>query len=177
MHFLFLSYPRLTIILSHWSLHDTQYSCQCFWVFACPILPRERRWVMSNSLWPHGLYSLWNSPGQNTGVGSLSFLQGIFRIQRSNPGLPHCREILYHLSYQGSPRILEWVAYPFSRGPDLGIKPGSPSLQVDSLPAELPGKPQSSHCTSLSMQLFFIVEKLLLQFLDCSRQELLRCKL
>ena len=117
------------------------------------------------------------SPGKNTGVGCHALLQRIFPIQRSNPGLPHCREILYHLSYQGSPRILEWVAYPFSRGPDLGIKPGSPSLQVDSLPAELPGKPQSSHCTSLSMQLFFIVEKLLLQFLDCSRQELLRCKL
>ena len=34
----------------------------------------------------------------------------------SNPGLPHCRQILYHLRYQGNPRILEWVAYPFSRG-------------------------------------------------------------
>ena len=107
------------------------------------------------------------SPGKNTGVGCHALLQRIFPIQRSNPGLPHCRQILYHLSYQGSPRILAWVAYPFSRGLDLGIKLGSPSLQVDSLPAELPGKPQSSHCTSLSMQLFFIVEKLLLQFLDC----------
>ena len=58
----------------------------------------------------------WNSPGQNTGVGSLSLLQGIFPTQGSNPGLPHCRRILYHLSHQGSPRILEWVAYPFSSG-------------------------------------------------------------
>ena len=51
----------------------------------------------------HGLYSPWNSPGQNTGVGSLSFLQGIFPIQESNPGLPPCRQILYLLSHQGSP--------------------------------------------------------------------------
>ena len=72
--------------------------------------------VMSHSLRPHGLYSPWNSPVQNTGVGSLSFLQGIFPTQGSNPGLLHCRQILYQLSYKGSPRILEWVAYPFSRG-------------------------------------------------------------
>ena len=42
--------------------------------------------------------------------------QGIFPTQGSNPGLPHCRQILYQLSHMGSPRILEWVAYPFSRG-------------------------------------------------------------
>ena len=58
---------------------------------------------MSDSLWPHGLYSPWNSPGQNTGVGSLSLLQGIIPTQRSNPGLPNCRQILYHLSHKGSP--------------------------------------------------------------------------
>ena len=76
----------------------------------------ESRSVMSDSLWPHGLYSPWNSPGQNTGVGSLSLLQGIFPIQGSNPGLPHYRQIIYQLSHKGSPRILEWVAYPFSSG-------------------------------------------------------------
>ena len=64
----------------------------------------------------HGLYSPWNSPGQNTGVGILSLLQGIFPIQLSNPGLPHSRWILHHLSYKGSPRIRESVAYPFSSG-------------------------------------------------------------
>ena len=53
---------------------------------------------------------------KNTGVGSLSLLQGIFPIQESNPGLLHCRQILYQLSLKGSPRILQWVAYPFSRG-------------------------------------------------------------
>ena len=55
-----------------------------------------------------------NSPGKNTGVCSLSVLQGIFPTQGSNPGLPHCRWILYQLSHQGSPRRLEWVAYAFS---------------------------------------------------------------
>ena len=68
------------------------------------------------TLWPHRLYSPWNSLGQNTGVSSLSLLQGIFPTQGSNPGLPHCRQILYQLSHRGSLRILEWVNYPFSRG-------------------------------------------------------------
>ena len=67
-------------------------------------------------LWPHGLYSPWNSPDQNTGVGSLSLLQGIFPTQGFNPGLPHCRQILYQLSHKLSPRTLKWVAYPFSSG-------------------------------------------------------------
>ena len=54
------------------------------------------------------------SPGQNIGGGSLSLLQGIFPTQGSKPVLPHCRWILYQLSHQGSPGILEWVAYPLS---------------------------------------------------------------
>ena len=63
------------------------------------------------------LYSPWNSPGQNTWVGSCSLLQGVFPTQGWSPGLPHCKQILYQLSHQGSPTILEWVAYPsFSRG-------------------------------------------------------------
>ena len=75
--------------------------------------------------------STWNSPGQNTGVGCLSLPQGFFPTQGSNPGLPPCRRILYCLSHQGSPRILQWVAYPFSRDlPDPGIKLGSPALQA-----------------------------------------------
>ena len=69
----------------------------------------ESHSVMSSSLRPHGLYSPWNSPGQNTGVDSLSLLQEIFPAQELNPGLPHCRQSLYQLSDQGSPRILEWV--------------------------------------------------------------------
>ena len=56
-----------------------------------------------------------DSPGKNIGVGCQALLQGIFPTQGSNLGLPHGRRILYCLSDQGSPRILEWVAYPFSR--------------------------------------------------------------
>ena len=64
--------------------------------------------------WPTLCHSPWNSPGRNTGVGSLSLLQGVFPTQELNPGLLHCRWILYQLSHKGSPRILEWVAYSFS---------------------------------------------------------------
>ena len=60
--------------------------------------------------------SPWNCSGQNIGMGSFSFLQGIFPTQGSNPGFLHCRRILYQLSHKGSPRILEWVGYPFSSG-------------------------------------------------------------
>ena len=74
----------------------------------------ESHSVLSNSLQPPGLYFWCNSPDQNTGVGSLSLLQGIFPAQGLNPGLLHCRRILYQLSHKGSPRILDWVAYPFS---------------------------------------------------------------
>ena len=63
------------------------------------------------TLQPHGLYY---SPGQNTGVGSCSLLQGIFPTQGLNPGLPRCRRILYQLSHQGSPRpVHRRVTGPF----------------------------------------------------------------
>ena len=60
---------------------------------------------MSDSLQLHGLHSPWNSPGHDTGVGSRSLLQGICPTQGLNPGLPHCRRILYQLSHQGSPDV------------------------------------------------------------------------
>ena len=62
----------------------------------------ESRSVVSDSLQPRGLYSSWNSLGQNAGVGSLALLQGIFPTQGSNPGLLHCRWILYQLIHKGS---------------------------------------------------------------------------
>ena len=66
------------------------------------------RSVLSDFLWPHGLYPTrllfpWNSPSKNTGVGCDFLLQGIFLTQGSNSGLLHCRQLLYHLSYQESP--------------------------------------------------------------------------
>ena len=69
-------------------------------------LPKSHEWVseshsvVCNSLQSHRLYSPCNSPGQHTGVGSLSLLQGIFPTQGSNPGLPHWRRILYQLSHK-----------------------------------------------------------------------------
>ena len=98
--------------------------------------------VVSDFLPPHGLYSPWNSPGQNTGVGSLSLLQRIFPTQGLNPGLLHCRWILYQLSHKGSPSILEWVAYPFSTGSSLPRNRTRVSCIGDSLPTELSEKPK-----------------------------------
>ena len=93
-------------------------ACPIFWV-TFKILPfTQWKWkwksLSCDSLRLHGLYRPWNSPDQNSGVGSLSLLQGIFPTQGLNPGLPHCRWILYQLSHKRSPRILEWVAYSFS---------------------------------------------------------------
>ena len=71
---------------------------------------------MSTSLQPHGLYSPWNSPGQNTWVGSLSLLQGIFPNPGIEPKSPTLRADFLPAEPQGSRRILEWVGYPFSSG-------------------------------------------------------------
>ena len=99
-------------------------------VWEDPTWWRESRSVVSNSLQPRGLHSPWNSPGQNTGVGSLSLLQEIFPTQASNPGLPHCRQIVYQLSHKGSAGKQEWVAYSFSADlPDPGTEPRSPTCQ------------------------------------------------
>ena len=91
-----------------WWLRCKESTCQ--WVNHHMITEVEKwKWscsVVSDSLRPHGLYSLWNSPGQNTGVGSLSLLQGIFPTQGSNPGLLHRRWILYQLSHQGCWTVL-----------------------------------------------------------------------
>ena len=67
----------------------------------------ESHLVVSDSLRPHLLYSPWNLLGQNTGVGSHSLLQGIFLTQGSNPGLPHCRRILYQLSHINNSKVSE----------------------------------------------------------------------
>ena len=108
------------------------------WCDECAEESESESRSVGDSLWPHGLHSPWNSPGQNTGVGSLSLLQGIFPTQGWNPDLPHCRRILYQLSHKGSPRILAWVAYSFSsRSSQPRNLSRSPALQADSLPTEL----------------------------------------
>ena len=82
--------------------------------------PLEKRTLPTPVFWPgefHGLYSPWGHKESDTTERlSLSLLQGIFPTQGSNSGLPHCRKILYQLSHKGSPKILEWVTYPFSSG-------------------------------------------------------------
>ena len=68
------------------------------------------------STWPPKLFCPCDFPGKNIRVGCHFLLQECFLNQGSNPGLPGCRQILYPLRHQGSLRILEWVAYPFSSG-------------------------------------------------------------
>ena len=115
-------------------VHDLRFllrlSSSLWWVylkFYFPLTPSfswkcesESPSVVSNSLWPHGLYSPWNSLGQRTGAGSRSLLQGISPTQGSNPGLLHCRWILYQLSHKGSPPrklgVQGWTKIPTSRG-------------------------------------------------------------
>ena len=100
---------------------------------------------MSDSLWPYGLYSPWNSPGQNTGVGSLLLLQG----NSPNPGIKP-RSPTLQMDYlptepQGKPTNRSRYAFPSPADlPDTGIEPGSPELQVNYLPTELWGKPWNS---------------------------------
>ena len=99
----------------------------CLVTWSCPILCDP----MDCS--PPGSPVHGDSPGKSTGVGCRA-LQGIFPTQGSNPGLPHYRQILYHLSHQGSPRILQWVFSPIPSPGDLsypGIKPASPALQEE----------------------------------------------
>ena len=95
------------------------------------------------TLGPHGLYSPWNSPGQNTGVGSLAVLQEIFPIQGLNPGLPHCRATCSSPAEpQGKPKFTREDSHPFSSGSSPPRnQTESAALQTDSLPTELSGKP------------------------------------
>ena len=109
---------------SSWPRDRTHVSCTASRLFTvwvtreapslCEDSESESCSVLSDSSWPHGLYSPWNSPDQNTGVGSLSLLQGTFPTQGSNPGLTYCRRILYQLNHQGSPvycvSLGKWIA-------------------------------------------------------------------
>ena len=91
------------------------YMCTCSSPFSFPrlVFPNYYHELYMYSPWNYPilyiilyiLYRPWDSPGQNSGVGSLSLPQGIFPTQGIFPGLPHCRWILYQLSYQGNPII------------------------------------------------------------------------
>ena len=82
----------------------------CLFAHSCPTLQDPMDCSLPGSS-VHG-----HSPGKKNRMSCLALLPGVFPIQGWNRGLPHCRQILYHLSQQGSPRILERVIYPFSRG-------------------------------------------------------------
>ena len=132
---------------THWDfLTNMVTSCAvlCLVAQSCPTLCDPMDWNPAGSF-VHG-----NSPGKNTGVGRHALLQRIFPMQGSNPALPCCRRILYHLNHQGTPRILEWVAYPFSRGSSWARnRTGVSWIAGGFLPAELPGKPHLWSCISL----------------------------
>ena len=112
--------------------------------------------IASDPLWPHALWPTrllrpWGFSSKNARVGCHAFIQEIFPTQGSNPGLPHCRQILYHLSHQGSPRMLEWVAYPFSRElPKPGVEPWSPALQITVKRREVKNKREKERYTHLN---------------------------
>ena len=149
----------LSVHSGHYLVHSGHYSGQNPGVGSLSLL----QGIFPTQEWNSGLlHSLPVEPQgklRNFGVGSLSLLQGIFPTQESNQGLLHCRQILYQLSYQGSPshsvvsdslqprglyrlwnspgRMLEWVAIPFCRGSSqIRDQTRSPTLQADSLPAE-----------------------------------------
>ena len=94
---------------------------------------------MSDSLRPHGLYSPWNSPGQNAGVGSLSLLQGIFPAPgKMEPRSPALQTDSLPAEPPGRPENTGVGSLSFLLDlPGPGIKPGSPALQEDSLPTKL----------------------------------------
>ena len=124
------------LIEEYFFLHKTHCAVLCLVTQLCPALCDP----MDCS--PPGSSVHKDSPGKNTGVGCHALFQAVFPTQGSNTGLLHCRQILYRLSHQVSPRILDWVAYPFSRGSSRPRnRTWSPAFQADSLPAELPGNP------------------------------------
>ena len=100
-------------------------------------------------------------------MGSLSLLQGIVPTQGSNPGLPHCRRIFYH---KGSPRILEWIAYPVSsRSSQPRNRTRVSCIAGKTLPAEPQGKPKNTGVCNLPLlQQIFPTQE--------SNQGLLHCR-
>ena len=103
---------------------------------------QKSRSVMSDSLRPCGLYSPWNSPGKNTGVGSLSLLQGDLPNPGIEPRSPALQADSLPAEPRGKPKNTGVGSRSLFQGdlPNPGIEPGSPALQGDSLPTELSGK-------------------------------------
>ena len=141
-------------MLVHWFL-------KCW----CSFLPSpvwKWKWKLLSHVWLFATpwTSPWNSPGQNTGFDSLSILQGIFPTQGSNPGLPHCRQILYQLRNKGSPReaLFNHFQSALNHGPNI---PGCIPIQYCSLqhqtllPTSIKSTPGCCFCVG-SISSFFL---------------------
>ena len=94
---------------------DLSQSCSHCWIF-------QICWHIEYSILTASSFRIWNSSAGIPSHHLALFVimpclpPGHFPTQSSNPGLLHCRQVLYHLSHKGSPRILKWISYPFSRG-------------------------------------------------------------
>ena len=142
-----------------WLYGADSFNCIKQWALLFPLLWSEVKvtQLCPTLCDPHGLYSTWNSPGQNTGVGSSSLLQGIFPAQGLNPGLLHCRQILLFffsfifiswrlitLQYcSGFCHTLTWISHGFTCVPH----PDPPSsLPLHPIPLGVPSAPAPSTC-------------------------------
>ena len=114
------SFSRVQLFVTPWTIQSMIFSRPEYWSgepFPSPgYLPDPGIEPRSLVLQVDSLPAEPPGKPKNTRVGSLSFLQQIFPTQGSNQGLFHCRRILHQQRHQGSPRILEWVVYPFSSG-------------------------------------------------------------
>ena len=111
-----IAYLSLKAQILHQTLLDKWFQTSFILGCVCSVASVVSSSLRSYGLQTAGLLCPWGSPGKNTRVDCHALLQGIFLTQGLKPVLPHCKQILYHLSHQGSPRKLEWIAYPFSRG-------------------------------------------------------------
>ena len=99
---IFIYYCKMISRILEWKSSIKNIAWKSYITITC--LKSEGRSVVSDSLWPHELYSPWNSPGQNAGVGSLSLLQGIFPTQGSNPRSPALQVDSLLAEAQGKPK-------------------------------------------------------------------------
>ena len=113
--YIHIKYPKLNCFSPKWQQLKCSSALGCWAVLCLFTLSFLTLWKTMDCS-PPGSSVHGDSPGRNTGVGFHALRQGIFPTQGLNLDLPHCRWILYCLSHQKSPGILEWVAYPFSRG-------------------------------------------------------------
>ena len=119
-HFNMTEYENISIrfLISYCKKPLRNYAWWVLGYYPKTVSTKIRKWKSLSHVWLWGPMecSPWNSPGQNTGVGNFSLLHGIFPTQGSNPSVLHCRQILYHLSHQGSPWQSTKPALNGSRG-------------------------------------------------------------